>query len=77
VDHKLRKTITMRKRKSTLKIVGEEQCKMQKITANALEKIADSIQFLGTAIMKFSSTLATAQTTESTDIVENSTSTGK
>jgi 3-methyladenine DNA glycosylase AlkD len=77
VDHKLRKTITMRKRKSTLKIVGEEQCKMQKITANALEKLADSIQFLGTAIMKFSSTLATAHTTESTDIVENSTSTAK
>jgi hypothetical protein len=67
----------MRKRKSTLKIVGEEQCKMQKITANALEKITDSIQFLGTAIMKFSSTLATAHTIESTDIVENSTSTAK
>jgi hypothetical protein len=50
---------------------------MQKITANALEKIADSIQFLGTAIMKFSSTLATAHTIESTDIVENSTSTAK
>jgi 3-methyladenine DNA glycosylase AlkD len=34
----------MRKRKSTLKIVGEEQCKMHKITANALEKLADKTQ---------------------------------
>jgi 3-methyladenine DNA glycosylase AlkD len=77
MHQKIRKTITMRKRKSTLEIVGEEQCKIKKITANALEKLADSIQFLGTAIMTLSSTLATADTIESTDILENCTSTAK